>query len=89
MIFCADCSRKDKVIHDGDKCYQVRYGNWNENDAQDLSEFEAKEDVAYYHEEFFILHSETVEVFPKDDVVLHSKTLEEFTTDESKEVDNG
>jgi len=47
MILCAECH---KVIMQGDRCYQVRYGYWWEEDAQDPGEFEAEEDVAYYHE---------------------------------------
>lgn len=53
MIFCSDCSKDDKVIHNGEACYQVRYGHWSESDAQDPGEFEAKEDIAYYHEDCF------------------------------------
>lgn len=52
MIICSECH---KVVKDGDRCYQVRYGNWVEYDAQDPGEFEAKEDVAYYHEDCFPL----------------------------------
>lgn len=51
-MICPICH---KVIKDTDRCYQVRYGYWNESDAQDPGEFLAEEDIAYYHEECFPL----------------------------------
>lgn len=50
MIKCSECK---KVILNEDKCYQVRYGYWKEHDAQDPGNFEAEEDVAYYHEDCY------------------------------------
>jgi len=50
MQICASCK---KPISDSDECYQVRFGHWVEADAQDPGEFEADEDVAYYHAECY------------------------------------
>lgn len=55
MIYCSKCK---EVIKDEEKCYQVRYGYWKENDAQDPGEFLAEEDVDYYHEDCYPLKEE-------------------------------
>ena len=46
-----NCSKCHEPIKDKDNCYQLRFGHWKEEDAQDPGEFEKEEDAGYYHED--------------------------------------